>query len=201
MALSSVSTVLELHTLRDIFCVKFLQDVSFLFHRIRSFSLQLQVFAEHYIEMAHPYLDVAQEYANVARVHVNKSCQGLEAWQIITLTFGITLLLTWIYDLLFQQDECKCLAVAKWLKRKLFVEQRLRTVHLFCFISALSNRAKKSFFRFVRSLPFVKGRIEKEIEGTVTSLQKSFNKGLDNFSYYQALPREGLSEVNYLSTF
>ena len=73
--------------------------------------------------------------------------------------------------------------------------------NLFCFVSALSNRAKKSFFRFVRSLPFVKGRIEKEIEGTVTSLQKSFNKGLDNFSYYQELPREGLSEVNYLYTF
>ena len=53
----------------------------------------------------------------------------------------------------------------------------------------------------MRSLPFVKGRIEKEIEGTVTSLQKSFNKGLDNFSYYQTLPQKGLSEVYYTVGF
>ena len=47
----------------------------------------------------------------------------------------------------------------------------------------------------MRSLPFVSGRIAKEMEGTVLSLQESFNKGLDNFAYYQALPKEGLSEV------
>ena len=75
---------------------------------LHKFSSQLQKFAEHYMEMAHPYLEVAREYADMARVHVNKSCQGLEAWQIITLTFGVTLLLTWINDFLFQQDECKC---------------------------------------------------------------------------------------------
>ena len=161
------------------------------------------------MEMAHPYLDIAQEYADIARVRVNKSCQGLEAWQIITFTFGVTLLLTWIYDFLFQQDECKYFDVRKIIhpeslqndSNETILQPRFRTVHLFSFILALSNRAKKSFFRFVRSLPFVKGRIEKEIEGTVTSLQKSFNKGLDSFSYYQALPRDGLTEVNYHYTF
>ena len=75
--------------------------------RFTNFPFFLQKLVEPYVEMARPYLDIAYEYTVMTRDHINKSCQGLEAWQIITLTFGVTLLLTWLHDFIFEQDESK----------------------------------------------------------------------------------------------
>ncbi len=61
--------------------------------------------------------------------------------------------------------------------------------------AALWTRTKKGFFRFVRALPFVRARIEREIEGTVDVLRESFNKGLGDLGYRTTLPKKGMAEV------
>ncbi len=59
---------------------------------------------------------------------------------------------------------------------------------------SLTTRVKKSFFKFMRSLPFVKAKIEKEMKGTIDSLEKTFNRGLEDFPYYEGLPQKGYTE-------
>ncbi len=70
--------------------------------------------------------------------------------------------------------------LAVWLYDFLFQEESLVT------------RFKKSFFKFVRTLPFVKAKIQKEMQGTVDSLEKTFNRGLEDFPYYEGLPKKGM---------
>ena len=48
---------------------------------------------------------IVKPYLEVARSHINDTCAGLEPWQIIAFTFGITVLVFWIWDFLFQQEK------------------------------------------------------------------------------------------------
>ena len=55
---------------------------------------------------------------------------------------------------------------------------------------------KKSFFRNVRKIPFVKAKIEQEMSGMMTSLLATFNsKSVVEQGYVQKLPEKGLSQV------
>ena len=46
-------------------------------------------------------------YLNEARIHVNTVCAGLEAWQIILYTLGVTLILVSIYNFIFDEEKSK----------------------------------------------------------------------------------------------
>jgi hypothetical protein len=43
-------------------------------------------------------------YLDHARIFINKQCTGLEAWQVIFYTLGITLVLVWLRDFLFREE-------------------------------------------------------------------------------------------------
>ena len=55
-------------------------------------------------------------YTELSRLHVNDFCKGLEPWQIIAYTFGFTLILTWLWDFLFQPEESKL--IIYFIKKK-----------------------------------------------------------------------------------
>ncbi len=64
-------------------------------------------------------------------------------------------------------------------------------------LTALKERFLKSFFQIVRSLPYVKGYIAKELTNTAVDLEESFNKTAKNQKYVTHLPPNGMSEVKY----
>mgnify|MGYP001550980424 CR=1 FL=1 len=51
-----------------------------------------------------PYAKQLKPHIQVILYEINHACRGLEPWQIIAFTFGVTLILTWIYDFLFQEE-------------------------------------------------------------------------------------------------
>ncbi len=59
---------------------------------------------EVYDESLKPYVG---PYLEILRVHINESCRGLESWQVIAFTFGVTMVLMWTWSFLFKPDKCK----------------------------------------------------------------------------------------------
>lgn len=81
-------------------------------------------------------------YLNEARIHVNTVCAGLEAWQIILYTLGVTLILVSIYNFIFDEEKSK--SDSNQIYRKNFkywerskqtlqTQMRLWKVYLFAF--------------------------------------------------------------------
>ena len=65
-------------------------------------------------------------------------------------------------------------------------------------ISGLTARAKKQFFKIVRKLPYVRGRIAREIESSLKGLEDGFSKDVGTLKYVHKLPLKGLTVVSLL---
>ena len=64
-----------------------------------------------------PYVspqEVVLLYADQARGKVNDLCSGLEAWQVMAYSVGVTLLLVWLYNFLFHPR----LSKSSWMTLK-----------------------------------------------------------------------------------
>ncbi|XP_013384760.2 sphingosine-1-phosphate lyase 1 isoform X2 [Lingula anatina] len=48
--------------------------------------------------------DIVQPYFEVFRLYMNDLCEGFEPWQIIIVTFGLTVVLVWLKEFLFQDE-------------------------------------------------------------------------------------------------
>ncbi|KAL4241054.1 Sphingosine-1-phosphate lyase 1 [Mactra antiquata] len=103
-------------------------------------------------------------YVEEARLKVNASCEQLEGWQIIAYTFGFTLILVSIYSYLFDHEK------------------------------SLKQRATKSFFKFVKSLPIIRTKIAAEVQKNAKQIESGFQKGLGSLKYVHKLPSKGLTE-------
>lgn len=64
------------------------------------------------------------------------------------------------------------------------------------FYAGLKERFLKSFFKFVKGLPIIRGQIKKEVDKNAKGVEESFQKGVGNLPYVKTLPKKGLSEVN-----
>lgn len=64
--------------------------------------------------------------------------------------------------------------------------------------SGVYRRLKKSFFRFVRQLPFIKGKVQDEIAKSTQGMEKTFHKGAKDHAYQTQLPKKGLTEVKMI---
>lgn len=62
---------------------------------------------------------------------------------------------------------------------------------------SLKKRFLKSFFSIVRRIPFVKAKIEAELQGTVESLSDTFNKNIKD-GYRETLPQKGIADDEVL---
>ncbi|XP_052766123.1 sphingosine-1-phosphate lyase 1-like isoform X1 [Mya arenaria] len=114
--------------------------------------------------IAKDVVETVAPYLEDVRVKVNTSCSQLEGWQIIAYTFGLTLILVSIYNFLFDEEK------------------------------SLKARVKKSFFKFVKNLPIVKGMIQKEVDKNAKGVQESFQNATGGMPYVVQLPKKGMSE-------
>ncbi|KAH3871561.1 sphingosine-1-phosphate lyase 1-like [Dreissena polymorpha] len=115
--------------------------------------------------------DVAQNvapYLEEARLKVNASCQQFEGWQIIAFTFGVTLMLVSVYQWIFDEEY------------------------------PIKARIVKGFFKFVKNLPIVKGKIQKEVDKNAKGVEDGFQKGIGSLPYVKRLPAKGMSEAQIM---
>eukprot|EP00731_Ephydatia_muelleri_P023907 Em0016g178a len=105
---------------------------------------------------------------NGARVFVNKVAKPYEAWQIIFISVGLTLLVTSLYSFLFREDQ------------------------------PLFARFKKSAFAIIRSLPIVKGKIKAELDKAKQSLENDNFVHVPGEKICLELPAKGLTAEEVL---
>ena len=103
------------------------------------------------------------QYANRLRLFSNSCLYGLEPWQIVAYSVGITLLLTGLYQRLF---DCPV---------PLFV------------------RLRETFFSVVRSLPILGAKIDRELNKTVAQVRRSIASRVKGQFYRTELPKDGMS--------
>ena len=106
---------------------------------------------------------------NGARVFVNEAAKPYEAWQIIFVSVGLTLLATSIYSYLFREDQ------------------------------SLTERIKKSVFALVRNLPIIKGKVQAELDKAKLSLEKDSFPLLPGEKSCPELPAKGLTTKEVLN--
>ncbi|XP_071479560.1 sphingosine-1-phosphate lyase 1-like [Diadema antillarum] len=121
------------------------------------------------MEDKNKYMEVVLLYLDQARHQVNELCSGLEAWQVIAYSIGITLILTWLYSFL--------------------VHPRL----------TLKERIVKNFFKFFRSLPYVKGKIKEEIDKNIAGIARDLFPLKPGDSYVLQLPAKGLTREDIMN--
>lgn len=63
------------------------------------------------------------------------------------------------------------------------------------FFAALKERFIKSFFKFVKSLPIIKGKIAQEVAKNAKGVEEGFQRGVGSLPYVKKLPKKGLSQV------
>ena len=103
------------------------------------------------------------ELENV-RLLVNEAVRGYEGWQVIASTAGVTLLLYKLYHFVVGDGE-----------------------------KTIRQRLKETFFWFVRSLPLVNGKINKELEKTRRLMEKEMLAPKPGETFHLSLPEKGLS--------
>jgi sphinganine-1-phosphate aldolase len=101
----------------------------------------------------------------VTRDFCNKLADGCEPWQVMSVTAGTTLLVSGVLSFLFRDD-----------------------------IDSLWIRTKKTVFRWIRKLPFVKAKIRKEMKKAKQSLVHSLLKEIPGEVFRPELPAEGASK-------
>ena len=87
-----------------------------------------------------------------------------EPWQVICVSAGVTLILVSIYSFLFREDE------------------------------TLWSRVKKTFFRSVRKLPFVRAKIDKGVKEMMVHMEKSMISNKSNVKHRTELPEQGIPQ-------
>jgi len=118
-----------------------------------------------------PLLDYITHLAEYVRSNINDVCSGLESWQIIAFTFATTLLTVYIWEFLFQEKQ------------------------------SLLVRIKKSFFKNIKKIPFIKAKIDRELAPALRGMDETFNpKSVRDQGYIQELPEKGISEEEVLKS-
>lgn len=59
----------------------------------------------------------------------------------------------------------------------------------------------KSFFKFVKNLPIIKGYIQKEVDKNAKGVEEGFQRGVGKLTYIKTLPKKGLSEVSSFNLY
>lgn len=103
-----------------------------------------------------------------ARIYFNDLARAYEAWQIMFLSIGITIIVGKLYHFLFRKEK------SLWV------------------------RMKSTFFKMCRKLPMVRAKIETELNNTRVTVEKRFLSPKPNEPYHLALPSEGLSHTEVL---
>ena len=98
-----------------------------------------------------------------AQTFINKTAKNYEAWQIIAVSVGVTLLLMELYRYLFDN------------------------------IVSLPQRIKRKTFQIVRKLPVIRTKFKNEMAKTRQLIEDNFLTPKPGEQYHLALPEKGLS--------
>ena len=149
-------------------------------------------------QIAKPYVHVLVNCLNDGRLWLNKSCEHYEAWQLISVTLGLTFLSAWVWNFIFGHDISKLYHDSSCHKYYVvccyIVIQEFITI--FVCITGLTKRIKTNFFKLVQSLPPVKNRLREELEKTCSEFEESFTSSTKGQNYVQCLPPRGLSKAS-----
>ena len=104
----------------------------------------------------------------VAMEFVNDLAEPYESWQIVFVSVGATLIAVNLYSFLCREDE------------------------------TLKSRIRRAFYRFVRSIPPVKAKINREIREALNQMEKSTFIMTPGEKYRTRLPEKGLSSDEVL---
>ena len=106
---------------------------------------------------------------------VRRMCRGLEAWQIVTNT-ALSMFALWL-----------CVEVLRWIFWWLFMQDE-----------GIVSRSKKTFFKLVRILPFIKDKIETELNSKKADLENEVGRQRKGETYTTKLPKTGISKDRLL---
>lgn len=107
---------------------------------------------------------------DAARTSLNSLAAKFEGWQVIFLTSGITIILVRTLSCLF--------------------EERIYTWR---------QRGRAFFFRTLRKMPGIGGKIEREVAKTIVQMEKEGFSSKPGETYRTELPKKGLSHDEVLS--
>ena len=109
-----------------------------------------------------------------------------EPWQIAALSSMSTIFVVWMYQFLTKDESKPTLHYGdKVLK--------------LCEISGVAFRAKKQFFKYVRYVPSVRNKIEKELQSIQNTFEEDMAKHGDNIGYIVKLPDERMTRRDILA--
>ena len=103
-----------------------------------------------------------------ARVVFNELAEPYEPWQVIFVSAGLALVFSSLYSFIFREDE------------------------------RLWPRVKRAVFRTVRTLPLVRGKIQKEIAKSLQNIEKTTFAAKPGEKFRLSLPEKGLSHVEII---
>lgn len=115
------------------------------------------------------YRELLVQELNAARTAVNGWTSRYEGWQVVFVTCGVTLMLSSVFNLLFQDN-----------------------------IYTLRQRLVMFFFRMVRRLPGVQAKIQREVGGAVSAMEKDFFSSGDVHCRTE-LPSKGLTHKQVMT--
>ncbi|XP_074648039.1 sphingosine-1-phosphate lyase 1-like [Tubulanus polymorphus] len=109
-------------------------------------------------------LEPIAPYIELARLHINERCNGLEAWQIIFYTFGITMILVWLHGQLFKQVSLKVRVKKKFFRfvRSLPIVKEKIAAEINKISKDCEDQMHKDVPGYVKQIPKV-GLAEKEL--------------------------------------
>ncbi|KAJ8023088.1 Sphingosine-1-phosphate lyase 1 [Holothuria leucospilota] len=120
-------------------------------------------------EIGGDLLDTTVIYLEKARVEVNSRCARYEAWQIILVAVGITLLIS---------------RFLKWLDHPRLTKKQ---------------RVVQSFWRFLKGLPIIKGKVKEEVAKNVKKIGEEMYPNKEGDRFLTELPADGISQKEILS--
>ena len=103
-----------------------------------------------------------------ARDALNELAEPYEAWQVMFVSIGATLIAVRLWSFLCREDK------------------------------SLKSRIKETFFRLVRSFPSMKTKIEKKVNEALRGVEKSMFPVRPGEKYRTQLPAKGLSQDEVL---
>ena len=100
----------------------------------------------------------------IVRDYINAVTGRYEGWQVVFVTFGLTILISTVMDYLFGEN-----------------------------IYTVKQRASRLFFRLVRKIPGVGSKIKREVDKTLDSMAKHSLSTKPGETHRTELPKKGLS--------
>lgn len=123
-----------------------------------------------------PYLEILESYSTKAKNYVNGYCTKYEPWQLIAWSVLCTLLIVWVYELIFQPE-----SLWSRFKKKLF-----KLIRKMPFIGRkIEQQVSKAKKDLVKNMPFLK--VDKDYVKTLPAQGMGTAEVLERLKEYSSM--------------